>query len=150
MRSRWASSSFLSLQLRQSLVQFGLDPADGPFHPFGTRHVVGGGEHVDLGVLGDDLARDRVQRHESLDVVAEHLDADRVLLVDREHLDRVAADSERAALEGDVVARVLDVDEGTQERVAVERLTHAQPNHSVDVLLRRPEAVDGGHGRDAR
>jgi hypothetical protein len=46
-----------------------------------------------------------------LDLVAEHLDPDRQLLVDRDDLDGVAADPERAAGEGHVVAGVLDVDQ---------------------------------------
>ena len=93
-------------------------------------------------VLGDDLAGDRVQGHQPLDLVAEELDAHRGLLVDREDLEGVPADAEGAAGEGHVVARVLDLDEATQDRVAVVLLADAQPQHPVDVLLRGAEAVD--------
>jgi hypothetical protein len=54
-----------------------------------------------------------MKRHESFDLIAEHLDAYRMLLVHRKHLDGVAAHSESAALKGDVVARVLDVHESS-------------------------------------
>ena len=57
-----------------------------------------------------------------LDLVAEHLDADGELLVDREDLDRVAAHPERAAGEGEVVAGVLHVDELAQQLVALDLL----------------------------
>ncbi len=148
MRSRWASSS---LPWRSSSasrgLQLRLDAGDGALHALGTGHVVRGREHVHLRVLGEDLAGQRVQGHEPLDLVAEHLDPHRMLLVHGEHLDGVAAHAEGAAREGDVVARVLDVDEGPQQLVAVELLAHPQAHHAVDVLLRRAEAVDGGDAR---
>ena len=57
----------------------------------------------------------------ALDLVAEELDPDGpVFLVGREDLDDVAADPERAPVEIDVVALVLDVHELPQELVAVE------------------------------
>ena len=58
---------------------------------------------------------------EGLDLVAEQLDAVGELLVGRPDLDGVAADAELAALEGDVVALVLDVDELQEQVVAVDR-----------------------------
>jgi hypothetical protein len=119
-------------------------PRVAPLHALGTGHVVRRREDEDLLVLLDDLAGQRVQRHDALDLVAEHLDADRELLVDREHLDRVAPHAERAAGEGEVVAGVLDVDEPAQQLVALDGVADGQPDHAVDVLLRRAEAVDAG------
>ena len=101
----------LPLELGQPLLELGLDAGDRALHALGAGHVVRGREDVDLVVLGDDLAGDRMEGHEPLDLVAEHLDPDRMLLVDGEDLDGVAANPEGAALEGDVVAGVLDVDE---------------------------------------
>jgi hypothetical protein len=66
-----------------------------------------------------DVAGERVQHVERLDLVAEQLDAHGVLLVDRDDLDRVAAHTEVAAREVDVVAVVLHRDELADERVAV-------------------------------
>ena len=122
-------------------------PRDRALHPLRAGDVVGGREDVELLVLGDDLAGDRVQRHQPLDLVAEELDPDRELLVDREDLEGVAADPERAAGEGHVVAGVLDLDEPPQDRVAVVLLAHPEPEHPVDVLLGGAEAVDAGHRR---
>ena len=137
----------LALERRELVLELELDAPDRPLHPLRAGDVVGGREDVELLVLGDDLAGDRVQRHQPLDLVAEELDADRVLLVDREDLEGVAADPERAAGEGHVVAGVLDLDEPAQDRVAVVLLAHLQPQHPVDVLLRGAEAVDA---RDRR
>jgi hypothetical protein len=107
--------------------------------------VVTGREDVELMVVGEHLAGDRVQRHQPLDLVAEELDPDRELLVDREHLEGVPADPERAPREAHVVAGVLDLDQSAQDRVAVVLVAHLEPDHPVDVLLRGAQAVDAGH-----
>lgn len=135
----------LLLQLGQALAQFLLDVVDRPLHALGAGDVVGGGEDVQLLVVADDLAGERVQRGQRLDLVAEHLDADGQLLVDREDLDGVAADAEGAASEGQVVARVLDVDEAAQQFVPVDLVADAEGDHPVHVLLGSAEAVDARH-----
>jgi hypothetical protein len=114
----------------------------------GPGNVVGGREDEQLLHLADHLAGQRVQVVQPLHLVAEHLDPDGELLVDREDLDGVAPHAERAAREGQVVAGVLLGDQGPQQVVAVTLLPHLDLQRPVDVLLRRPEAVDAGHGRD--
>ena len=135
----------LALELGQLVLQLELDAADRPLHPLRAGDVVGGREDVELLVLGDHLAGDGVQRHQPLDLVAEELDADLVLLVDREDLEGVAADPEGAARERHVVARVLHLDQLAQDAVAVVLLADLEPEHPVDVLLRGAEAVDARH-----
>ncbi len=138
----------LLLQLGEALGELRLDAGDRLLHALGAGDVVAGGEDVELAVLADDLAGQRVQGGQGLDLVAEHLDADREFLVDREDLDGVAAYPEGAAGEGHVVARVLDVDEAAQQLVPVHLLADLEGDHPVDVLLRGAEAVDAGHGGD--
>ncbi len=89
-----------------------------------------------------------MQRRERLDLVAEEFDPDRVLFVHREDLEGVAAHPEGAAGAGQIVARVLDVDQRPQQFVAVALFADPQPDHAVDVLLRGAQAVDGRHGGD--
>ncbi len=101
-----------------------------------------GGEDVHLLLLSDDLAGQRMQRVDPLDLVAEQLDPDGELLVHRDDLDGVAPHPEGAACEGQVVAGVLHGDETTEQVVTVDRLADLEPRHPVDVLLRRPQAVD--------
>ena len=148
-RSRWASRSLpcFSSSARRS-AELLLDAVDGPLHALGARDVVRGREDVQVLVVADDLAGERVEGGERLDLVAEHLDADGQLLVDREDLDGVAADAEGAAGERHVVARVLDVDEAAQQLVAVDLVADLERDHAVHVLLRGAEAVDAGDRGD--
>ena len=148
-RSRWASSSLPCFSIEASCSSSSASmPVMARSIRSGPGDVVRGGEDVQLLVVGDDLAGERVQRGERLDLVAEHLDADGQLLVDREDLDGVAAHPEGAAGEGHVVARVLDVDEAAQQLVPVDLLADLQRHHPVDVLLRGAQAVDAGDGGD--
>jgi len=58
-----------------------------------------------------------VQRHQPLHLVAEHLDPDGHLFVDRDDLDGVAADPEGAPGEGQVIAGVLHADQPAEQGV---------------------------------
>ena len=138
----------LPFQFRESIRQFPLDPAQRPLHPFRAGHVVARGEDVELRVLGQHLAGHRVQGHEPVDLVAEHLDPNRMLLVHGEDLHGVTPDPERAALEGHVVAGVLHLDQLAQQPIAVPGRPGAQLHHAVHVLLGRAQPVDGRHRRD--
>ena len=135
----------LILELDETFLQFRLDSRDRALHTFGAGHVVGGREDVDFVVVGEYLSRHRVKRHQAFDLVAEHLDSNRVLLVHREHFHRVAADPKRPALEGDVVSCVLDIHETAQELIAFDLLAHTKAHHAVHVLLRSSQAVDRRH-----
>ena len=104
-------------------------------------------EHVQLLVFGDEFAGQRMQGRQPLDRVAEHLDAHRELFVLRDDLDGVAAHSERAAGERDVVAGVLDLDQLAKQLVALDLLAHLEPDHAVDVLLRSAKAVNARNAR---
>ncbi len=107
-----------------------------------------GREDVDLVLFVDRLRSERVDRGDALDLVAEELDADRVLLIHRVDLQGVAFHLEGAAAPAHVVAPVLDVHEVAQQVVAVVLVAHAQGDALFEVLLRGAEAIDGGHGGD--
>ena len=132
----------LRLELFQPLLELVLDRADRALHRLGAGDVVRRREDRHGIEPLHHIAGERMQHVERLDLVAEHLDADRVLLVHRDDLDRVAAHAEVAAREVDVVAVVLHRDELADERVAVVALAHLQRDHRPHVLLRRAEAVD--------
>ena len=101
-----------------------------------------------LEVRGDQLAGERVELRERLDLVAEEHRAVGGLGVGREDLERLPLDAEVAARDGRVVAGVLDRDELAQERVAVDVVAAAQQLHVALVDVGRAQAVDAGHRRD--
>jgi hypothetical protein len=97
-------------------------PADGALHALGPGDVVGGREDVHLGSSRSDLAGERVQGHDRSISSPKNSMRTASLLVHRDDLDGVAAHPERAAGEGQVVARVLHLDEHPQHAVAVDLL----------------------------
>ena len=95
------------------------------------------------------MPRSGIDLADRLDLVAEELDADRgLVLVRREDLDHVAAHAERAAVEVDVVALVLDVDELPEQLVAPELLALLQIDEQAVVALGRADAVDAADRGD--
>ena len=95
--------------------------------------------------LVDHVTGQRVQHRERIDLVAEHLDANRELLIHRDDFDRVAAHAEGAARERHVVTHVLHGDKATQQRVTVDDHAALELDHARHVLLGGTEAVDAGH-----
>ena len=138
----------LALELGQALRQLGADGDQRALQGLGAGGVVRRREDRDRIQLLDHIAGQGVQRVERLDLVAEHLDADRVLFVDRDDLDGVAAHAELAAREVDVVALVLHVDEAAHELVARDVLADLKRGHGAQVLLGGTEPVDARHRRD--
>ena len=103
---------------------------------------MGSREHVDLLVLADDLPGEWVHRREGLNFVAEKLDTQRILLINREDLEGVPAHPEGAALPRYVVTNVLVGDEVAQQLIAIPLLADLQWNHPVYVFLWRAQAID--------
>ena len=112
----------LGLELGAALVELAADLLDRALHRALLDVVVRGRPDRDvLEVVADQLAGQRVEVLQALDLVAEQQRAERGLLVGREDLQRVAAHAERAAAERRVVAVVLQADELAQQLVAVDR-----------------------------
>ena len=90
----------LGLELADPLLHLRLDVDDRALQLVGRRDVVGGRVDVDLLALGEQLAGQRVQLRDPLDLVAEELDPDEGLLRGRLELEGVAADPEPGARRG--------------------------------------------------
>ena len=86
----------LRLQLADADLHLGLDVDDRFLELVLRRDVVGRRVDVGLLALGEELAGQRVELGDALDLVAEELDADQRLLRGRLELERVAADAEPA------------------------------------------------------
>ena len=101
-----------------------------------------------LEVVLDQLAGDRVEVLEVLDLVAEQHDPVGRLGVGGPDLERLAAHPEGAAGQRRVVARVLDRDELAQQPVTVDHLALVERLQVLVVGLGRAEAEDAGHAGD--
>ena len=108
----------------------------------GVGHEVLGRVDVELVALAQDLAGERVQRHDALDLVAPELHAHGHVLVGRVDVQRVAADAEGAAAEVHVVALVPDVDEVAQHLVPPPGLALLERDDDVAVFLGAAQSVD--------
>ena len=138
----------LGLELRHLLLELGADPVHRRLDRRLRGDVLRGREDRQVVELGVDLARERVEVGDLLDLVAEQRDPVRRLRRGRLHLDHVALDPKAAAAEQGVVADVLRVDQLPQQLVAVVLLPHGEVDEPRLVLLRRAEAVDARDGRD--
>ena len=109
---------------------------------------MGGRVDVQVVALGEQLAGQRVDLGDPLDLVAEELDPDDPIVRGRADLERVAADPEAGALERLVVALVLQIDQMAQDGVAAVLAAAAQAQDGRPVVDRRPEAVDAADAGD--
>ncbi len=132
----WASIS------AGALLHLGLDVDERLLELVGRRHEVGRRVDVEVVALGEQLAGERVDLGDPLDLVAEELDPDDPVLGRRDELEGVAADPEAGPLEGLVVALVLEVDQVAQDGVAPVLAAPAQAQDRGPVVDRRAEAVD--------
>ena len=138
----------LATEPREAIVELVLDGGDRFLHAFLAGHIVRGREKVRVIHVVDDVAGERMQHGKRLDLITEHLDADRKLLVHGDDLDRVATHAERAARKRHVVTHVLHRDEAAQQRIAVDDHAPFELDHSSHILLGRAEAVNAGHRGD--
>src|ERR1035438_7684873 len=77
------------VELAQALAELDLDRGDRLTRALVPRDIVSGGKDEQLLEISEQLARHDVETAQALDLVAEQLDAHRVLLVGRVHLDRI-------------------------------------------------------------
>ena len=92
---------------------------------------------------------ERIEPRDAVDLVAEKLHPDRLLIdVRRMNLDDIAAHAEPSALKRHVVPLVEHVHEFPEHRLARNLRARFQREQHVHVILRRPQAVDARHARD--
>ena len=147
--SRWASSSLpRSLNQASRSCQLALDLDQALLHRLVLGHVVARRPDRDVVDVVEDLARQRVEVVDRLDLVAEEVQPVGRLRIGREDLHQLALRAERAAGERRLVAVVLHADELLEELVAVDPLPHLEELHLLRVELGRADAVDARDGGD--
>jgi hypothetical protein len=124
------------------LVQLTLDLLDRDEHLLAWCHVVRGRIQVDLGPLGEDLARQLVDLDDPFHLVAEEVDPDDVLAVRRLDLQDVAAHAELRPPQCRVVALVLEVDEVAEDPVAAVVPAALELDDGRPIVHRRSQPVD--------
>ena len=96
-----------------------------------------------------DLAGQRVEQADLLDLGVEQFDAHCLALgIGRVHVDDLAAHAVGAALQLDVVARVLDLGQPPQNTALVDLVADHQVQQHLEVGIRVAEAVDRRHRSD--
>ncbi len=85
---------------------------------------------------------------DAVDLVAEHLESNRVVLVCGKHLDDVASHAEVASLEIIVPAGKLHLDKAAQDIIAPDLLAFFQEEEHAVISFRRTQAVDAGDAGD--
>ncbi len=138
----------LGLHLADPQLHLGLDVDDRLLELVAGRHEVGGRVDVEVVALGQQLAGQRVDLGDPLDLVAEELDPDDPIVRRRPDLERVAPDPEARPLERLVVALVLQIDQMAEDGVAPVLAAAAQAEDGRAVVDRRAEAVDAADAGD--
>ena len=91
---------------------------------------------------------ERVEPGDALDFLAKEFHAQAVFASGGPDFDGIAAHAEMAALEGDIVAVVLEADEAGEELFARNAAAHAHGNNHFLVIFLAADAVNAGHAGD--
>ena len=142
----------LALEELDALAQLGLDALDRPQRRPARRHIVARRVHGVARHLAQDVAGERVEQGQLFHFVVEQIDPDRHLRVlGGKHVQYVAAHTERAAAEFQLVALVLHLGQALDDVALAAALAGAQVQDHAVVVDRVADPVDAGHrGHDHR
>ena len=130
-------------------AQFLLDRLDRAQHGGARRHVVRRREHGEARQLVLQVAGQRVEQLQRLDLVVEQRDADRVLgVLGRKDVDHVAAHAEGAAMKVDLVALVLHLGQALDHVALPHAVADAHGENHLVVFVAVADAVDARNGGD--
>ncbi len=138
-----------AMKLLKTHLEFGLDAVDRLVKRRTRRDIVAGGIDADLFQLLHLLAGQRIEFLNALDLVAEHIDAPRaVFIVRREDFDDIAAPAESAALEGLIIALVLQGHQIGAQLAFIDRLADRQVEGHGRIGFDRTDTIDTGDRGD--
>ena len=107
---------------------------------------MGIGVNADAILVQLGFARQRIKLCNALDLLAEELKPpSRVIIMGGKQLDRIAAHTETAALERQIIARILQLHELLHQCARVDLLPFMQVNRHRRIGLDRANAVDARH-----
>ena len=136
---------FLLFQLGESFFKLLLNAFNSLQELFLRGDKVPGGINVHRVQFIEKLTGQGVDLNDTLNIVAEKLNAQSHLLVGGLNFQGIAANTKLAAGEVNVVAGVLHIDQFVEELAAVKRLTTFEGTDKFIVFLRLTETIDTGH-----
>src|SRR5690606_510874 len=143
LRLKQLAPAFEGLHLRRNL---GFDLLQGFIHARLRRDVVRGGIDRDLVQLPQHLAGQRIDLPDRFQLIAEELNADDlVFFIDGKDVQHVAAHTVRAALQVEIIACVMDIDQLLDGVLARQRHALLGVQQGALVGLRRAQAVDAAY-----
>ena len=139
-------------ELDEPLPQLFLDLVENGQQSFPGRDVVRRREDGQARHPAKDLAGQRVEERQRLDLLVEELHPHGLAIgLRRKDVDHVAPHAERALAQVHLVARVLHVGQPPEQLALVEPVASHQVQHHLEVGLRVPQPVDrGDRGHDER
>ncbi len=140
--SRCLEQLTLGLQLLETLFQLLFNITNRRAQLVLRRHEVLRRVDVDFEPLHQELPGQRIDLDDSLDFIAEELDAQRDVLVGGKDLERVAPDPKASSHERHIVTVVLNVDQMPDDLVSPRLATATQRYHCLRVFLWRPQTID--------
>jgi hypothetical protein len=132
----------LGLQLLAIPREFRLDALDGLLRPVARRHEVRLRIDRHLVVAPECLAGQWIEADQLVDLIAEQLDPERLVLVRGIDLDDVATDAKDAAVEIVIVALVLNLHQLAQDLLAFDPLPALERQHHPVIRFGRAKPID--------
>ena len=136
------------LEVGDLVAELALDLVDRALHRLLLGHVVGRGPDRDVVDHVEDLAGERVEVLDRLDLVAEELNPVGGLGVGGVDLEHLAPGAKGATGQVLVVAAVLHADQLAEDILAVDPVADLEELHLLAVELRRADPVDAGDRGD--
>jgi hypothetical protein len=133
----------LRVQLLQALLELELDGIHRAEHALPRGRVVRLRVHRIAHHLAQAFAGERIEHAQLLDLAIEQFDAQRLAVgFRREHVDHLAPDPERAAMQLVLVARVLQLGQVVDQVALLDPLTLGEDQPQRQIVFRRAQAVD--------
>ena len=134
------------VQLCEALGQFHLHALQDSRAAFFLRYEVLCRSDGHLVRFLRDFAGNEVEAHEPVHLVAEQFDAEPFFVVARVNFNHVAVHAETAALQAEIVSRILDSHQVVQNLVPVVNVAFLDAHHQVEVFAGASQTVDAAHG----
>ena len=131
----------------EPFIKLFFDADDGFFNSLARRRIVAGRENRQASWLLQNLARQRINSRESLDLIAKKLHPHRRVLPGWENIYHVAAYPESAARKINIITLILNISQQADELILHPPLADCQLNRHISIRLRRTDAVNAADAR---